>query len=109
MVNLEIINEVPLSMQELRDKLDQVKKRDKDLNPRAIKTYDYINKFAKKNISKLRANLEKLEILRLRDKHINKIIDILPKDIDELKSILIGENLTLKQEDLTKIVETIKK
>jgi len=109
MANLEIINETPLSMQQLRDKLDQVKKRDKDLNPRSIKTYDYINKFSKKDTKKLRENLEKVGILRLKDKHINKIVDLLPKDIDELKSILIGENLTLKQEDLTKIVETIKK
>lgn len=108
MANLEIINETPLSMQELRGKLDKIKKRDKDLNPRSIKTYDYINKFAKKDTKKLKENLGKLSILRLKDKHINKIVDILPKDIDELKLILLGENLTLKQEDLTKIVETIK-
>ena len=50
----------------------------------------------------------KLNISRLKDKHINKIVDLLPNDVDDLKSILSGENLTLKQEDLTKIVETIK-
>ena len=96
-------------MQELKDKLDRVKKRDKDLNPRGIKVYDYINRFGNKNTLKLKENLGKLGILRLKDKHINKVVDILPKNIDELKSILSGENLTLKQEDLDKIVETIKK
>ena len=109
MANLEIINEKSLSMQELKDKLDQIKKRDKDLNPREIKTYDYINRFVKKDVKKLKENLGNIGILRLKDKHINKIIDILPKDIDDLKSILSGENLTLKQEDLGKIIETIKK
>ena len=109
MANLEIINEISLNMQELKDKLDQVKKRDKDLNPRGIKVYDYITKFGNKNAPKLKNNLNGLGILRLKDKHINKIVDILPKNIDELKSILSGENLTLKQEDLDKIVETIKK
>ena len=109
MANLEIINEISLSMQELKGKLDQVKKRDKDLNPRGIKTYDYITRIVKKDSSKLKENLSKLGVLRLKDKHINKIVDILPKDMDELKSILSGENLTLKQEDLDKIVETIKK
>ena len=108
MANLEIINETPLSMGKLKDKLDKIKKRDKDLNPRGIKTYDYINKFTKKDTKKLEAGLSKLGILRLKDKHINKIVDILPKSIDELKAVLSGENLTLKQEDLTKIVETIK-
>ena len=108
MANLEIINENPLSLQELKDKLDQIKKRDKDLNPRGIKVYDYINRFAKKDTKKLKDSMSKLGILRLKDKHINKIVDISPKEVDELKAILSGENLTLKQEDLTKIVETIK-
>ena len=98
MANLEIINETSLSMQDLKDKLDKVKKRDGDLNPRGIKTYDYISRFVKKDAKKLKENLGKLGILRLKDKHINKIVDILPKDIDSLKSILSGENLTLKQE-----------
>tara|TARA_Y100000034_G_scaffold126401_1_gene177570 strand:+ start:3627 stop:3959 length:333 start_codon:yes stop_codon:yes gene_type:complete len=108
MANLEIIEENSLSLQELKAKLDKIKKRDKDLNPRGIKTYDYIGRFSKKDTKKLREGLSKLGILRLKDKHINKIVDIVPKSIDELKAILSGENLTLKQEDLTKIVETIK-
>src|SRR3989344_6273914 len=108
MANLDVINETPLSMQELKDKLDDIKKRDKDLNPRGIKTYDYINKFLKKDTKKNKEKLGELGILRLKDKHINKIIYLLPKDVDELKSILQGENLTLKTEDLRKIIEAIK-
>jgi len=108
MANLEIINENSLNIYELKDKLDQIKKRDKDISPRAIKTYDYISRFAKKDLKKIKESLVKLNISRLKDKHINKIVDVLPNDVDDLKSILSGENLTLKQEDLTKIVETIK-
>jgi|SRR3989344_2045734 len=108
MVNLEIINENALSMNELKEKLDSIKKRDGTLTPRGIKTYDYIARFMKKDMKKIREKLVQLSIGRLKDKHINKIVDILPNDIDELKSILSGENLTLKQEDLTKIIETIK-
>ena len=33
----------------------------------------------------------------------------MPKDIDSLKIILTGENLTLKQEDLEKIASIVKK
>ena len=108
MANLEVINENALSMHELKEKLDNVKKRDEELNPRGIKTYEYISKFIKKDNKKLKEKLVELNILRLKDKHINKIIDVLPKDVDDLKSILLGDNLTLKQEDLTKIIETIK-
>ncbi len=108
MANLEVINENALNIHELKEKLDGIKKRDSTLTPRGIKTYDHISKFIKKDSKKLKEKLVGIGISRLKDKHINKIIDILPKDIDELKSILSGENLTLKQEDLTKIVETIK-
>ena len=108
MANLEVINENSLNIYELKDKMDNIKKRDGALTPRGIKTYDYISKFVKKDFKKLKEKLIELNISRLKDKHINKIIDILPKDIEELKSILSGENLTLKQEDLTKIIETIK-
>jgi len=38
-----------------------------------------------------------------------KIIDLCPKDLDSLKVILTGENITLKQEDMEKIIEVIKK
>ena len=108
MANLEVLNETSLSLQELKEKLNEIKKRDGDLNPRGIKTYDYINKFSKKDTKKLKENLDKVGILRLKDKHINKIVDILPKDTDELKAVLSGENLTLKQEDLDKIIATVK-
>ena len=108
MANLEVINENSLNIYELKDKMDSIKKSDGALTPRGIKTYNYISKFVKKDFKKLKEKLIELNISRLKDKHINKIIDILPKDIEELKSILSGENLTLKQEDLTKIIETIK-
>ena len=108
MANLEVINENALNLHELKDKLDKIKKRDDTLNPRGIKTYEYINKFTKKDNKKLKEKLMQLNILRLKDKHINKIIDVLPKDVDELKSILSGENITLKQEDLIKVIEIVK-
>ena len=108
MVNLEITSENSLSIHDLKEKLDSIKKRDSTLTPRGIKTYEHISKFIKKDSKNLRGKLVEIGISRLKDEHINKIVDILPKDVDDLKSILSGENLTLKQEDLAKIVETVK-
>lgn len=111
MTNIEIINEMPLTMAELKDKLDEIKKRDKELKPRALKTYEYLEKFVNiksKDAIKLRDELTKLQISRLKERHINKIIDIMPKDIETLKLIFVGENLTLKQDDLDKILNTVK-
>ena len=38
-----------------------------------------------------------------------KIIDILPEDVETLKVVFAGEELTLKTEDLNKIIEITKK
>lgn len=111
MANIELISERPLTLAELADSLDNVKKRDKDLTPRAQKTYEYLKKFTKstkKDVEKLRKSLEELNISRLKDKHLSKIIDLQPKEVDLLKIILNTENITLKQEDLNRIIETIK-
>ena len=106
---MEIINEKPISISELRVKLEEIKERDKELTFRGKKTEEYLKKVSKfKKHEELKKDLEKLEIIRLKDSHIIKIIDILPADIDSLRAVLVGENLTLKQEDLTKIVDVVK-
>ena len=59
-------------------------------------------------IEDIKKKLSAVDIGRLKERHINKIIDIRPKNSDELKAVLSGENLTLKQDDLNKVLEAIK-
>lgn len=107
---MEIIEQKPLNISEMKDHIEEIKKRDKELNFRAKKVEEYLNKVAKtKAYKELKQSLESLGITRLRAKHITLIVNILPKDIDTLQMILSGENLTLKSEDLEKILETVKK
>ena len=111
MTNLELVNETPLTMAELKENLEEIKKRDKELNDRASRTYDYLNKSVNlktKEAIKLKQEIIKLEIPRLKEKHIIKMVDILPKDIESLKLIFASENITIKQEDLQRILETLK-
>ena len=70
-----------------------------------------LDKFAKadsKKVKEVRKKLEELGISRLKPRHVNKIIDIMPKDIGSLRAVFAGENITLKQEDLKKILECLK-
>jgi DNA-directed RNA polymerase subunit F len=113
MSGIEILNENTLNLAELKDRLESVKKRDGELNARSTKMYNYIGKFLKKTddskkIAEVKKKLSDVDIGRLKERHINKIIDIRPKNADELKAILSGENLTLKQDDLNKVLEAIK-
>lgn len=112
MTEISIIEEKPMSMAEVRDYLEDLKKEKKELNFRENKSLTYINTFVKiksKDAEKLKEELSKLDIARLKEKYIIKIIDILPKNIDELRMILSGEEVTLKSEDLNKIIEIVNK
>jgi len=110
-MEVKIIEERALTMSETKEKLQSLKKRDKELNFRANKVNEYLDGFPDLKDKKLKEIIEKingLNIGRIRDKHIAKIIDLMPDNIDILKAIFSGENITLKQEDLAKILEVIR-
>lgn len=111
MANIDLINEMPITMAELKERLDEIKKRDKELKPRTLKTHEYLEKFVSikaKDALKIKEEIIKLQIPRLKERHIIKIIDIMPKDLEALKLIFVGENITLKQDDLDKILNALK-
>jgi DNA-directed RNA polymerase subunit F len=111
MSNLEVVEQMALTMVDVHEELIKIEKRTKELAPRAEKTKEYLNKFVnmkKKESDELRKKLEDLNIPRLKDKHIAKIIDIQPKDMDSLKSLFSGETISFKQEELQKVLECIK-
>ena len=111
MGEIEIINEAPLTLVELKDRIDGIKKKTKELNFRANKTNDYLGLFAKdklEKIMKIKKKLQELDIVRIKDKQISKIIDFMPVDTEQLKVIFSTENVSLKQEDLQKILECLK-
>ncbi|MEK6904095.1 MAG: hypothetical protein AABW87_00715 [Nanoarchaeota archaeon] len=110
MAEIETISETPLTLAEVKEKLDAIKKRDKELGVRANKTKEYLDALIEEkpeNILEKKKKIMDLSIGRLKDRHIAKIIDIMPTDLDSLKTIFAGENLTLKQEDLKKILEVL--
>lgn len=111
MGKINIIEQRPVTLTEAKQLMEKIKKRDKALSTRAQKTEEYLNKFAKlstQEINSIKEKINNLGITRLKDKHIAKIIDIQPKDIDSLRMILTEDNVTLKQEDLQKILECLK-
>ncbi len=109
MAEIEVVKEAPITMVELKDKLTQVKKNH-ELSFRANKTWEYLNTFTKKKskeVEEVRKKLQGLDILRLKETHIAKIIDLEPKDTESLKAIFASENVTLRTEDLKRVLECI--
>ena len=105
MGEIKLIKEHPLTMPEVKKLIE------KKESPKIKKTLDYINKFTKlsqKQVKDIKEKINKLGLTRLKEKTTAKIIDIQPKDPDSLKLILSQENLTMKQEDIKKILECLK-
>lgn len=110
MAEIEIATEMPLTMAELREKLADIKKK-QDLSFRGNKTLEYLQVFAKasgKDAQGMRGKLKALELVRLKERHITKIIDIMPDTVESLRMVLANENITLKEEELQKILECLK-
>ncbi|MBI2549049.1 hypothetical protein HYW21_06900 [Candidatus Woesearchaeota archaeon] len=111
MVQPTILTEVALTMGEVKQQVQAIKKRDKDLNLRTQKTEDYLKLFAhldQKKEEELKKKLVELNIPRLRDSHIVKIVDILPETVDDLKVILSAYPLTINNDNMKKIVSVVK-
>ncbi len=77
---------------------------------RAEKMKDFIKKFTKMNIKKvkeMRSELSGLEILKLKDEYIAKIIDFMPDDAVDLTKIV--PDVSFDQNEVNKILEVVKK
>ena len=108
----KIIEETPLSMAELKEEIKKAKERDKERGAsiRVTKVEDYLNNFDVISLSKekkLKTELEKLEVPRLKEEHVVKIIDLMPKTEDDLKMILQSYLVIVSNENVKKIVNVI--
>jgi len=112
MTSPEIIEEEPITMAELKGELAKIRRRDKELNFRANKTEDYLKQFAtldNKTATELFEKIQKLNIPRIKDMHIKKIIDIMPKKVEDLKVVLEAYPITVNAENQKKIISVVSK
>jgi len=108
MVDAKILKEEALNMYQVKNELDKIKKRDKELNFRAGKTEEYINQVASlKHTDDLLKKIEALKIPRLKVEYVQKIIDTCPKTIKDLKVVLQGYTVTINNENMKKIVDLV--
>ena len=95
---MTVKEERPITMAEVvalagdSDKAEEIKK--------------FIKKFNKMDVKKaeeMKAELKALDLIRLKDSHIVKIVDFVPKDASELNKVLI--EVSLDADEVTKILE----
>jgi len=108
-MTMEILSETPVSASQLKEELRKIKQRDKELNFRAAKTEEHLINIGVKNADDLFEKISKLNISRLKDQHIYKIIDIMPTTVKDLKVVMQGYTISLNNENMKKIVDIIVK
>ncbi len=106
-----ILEEKPINLAELKSVLENIEKRDSASGFRATKTKDYLKKFSKMDLKKtneLTKKIKALNIPRIKDRQIVKIVDLLPTNIDELKILFVGETTTINPENMQQILKIVK-
>ncbi|MDA1197240.1 MAG: hypothetical protein O2779_04735 [Nanoarchaeota archaeon] len=109
MSTFEIIDERPIDLTELKSELESIEKRDKELGFRSNRTKEYLEQIGVKGDNKkIIKKIEELNVPRLKDLHIVKIVDNKPETVKDLKYVLQGYPLTVNADYLKKIVEALK-
>lgn len=110
MPNPQFIEENPISLVDLKEALQKIEERDKELGYRANKVKEYLAVFPPLSKEKKEAIYQKLtglKLVRLKDAHVLKIIDFLPKNLDDLRVILQAYP-TLTKKDMEVILAAVK-
>ena len=95
-----ILNKTPISMAESKEYIDK---------DSGAETLTFIKKFVSlkpEEAKKLREKIQGLSLLKVKEEHIAKIIDLLPETADDLNKIFI--DMGLDEDETKKILETIK-
>ena len=111
MPNPEFIEEVCISLNEVKPILKKIEKRDIELNFRTNKAREFMEAFDFLTPAKAKELAEKLEglnLTRLKYDHIAKIVDFLPKSVDDLKTVLMAYPLSLPKKDQEAILGVVK-
>ena len=110
MTNPQVVEEVPLNIVEVKEMLKKIKERDTELNFRAQKTAEYldaINTIKPKSAKELKEKLTELEIPRVKEAQIQKIIEIMPLTAEGVKTIFTGFNISVTADNVKKVVTLV--
>ena len=97
-----IKNNEPLSMPETME----YAKKDSETGKEIV---GFIKKFTKlkpAEAKELKKKLQELDLIKLNENHIVKIVDFLPDDNEEVNKIVVDANLN--EDEIKKVLETIK-
>ena len=106
---MNIISEETVTDAEARDFLEK-REKEGELKHEQKNSIEVLRKFAKTDTDKIKTLVGELKGMeKLRDKQIVAIANFLPEDRDDLRVILHKEYANFTEEEIDKILETVKK
>ncbi|HIJ97579.1 TPA: DNA-directed RNA polymerase subunit F [archaeon] len=109
MIGKKLTNSEPISLAEAKE-LIEVRKKEGELSYEQNLTLEYTKKFSKLSADDARALVnELLQIEKLTRVQAIELIDLFPKNLDELRLIFTKEHFVMSDEDLQKILGVLDK
>ena len=100
----------PISLSEVKNILKRIEKERKELLYEQKIALEHANKFARLTEKKTKELIKELKTLDfIQNTQAYKIADLLPITEDDIKTIFAKERITLKENDIKKILEIINK
>ena len=106
-----ILSQEPMSNLEVHDALKKLQKERGELNYRANKTFEFLKQLSlnkKKEEKELYDKIMALDIPRVKDMHVKKILDLMPSTEQELDVIFYGGTISINKESKKKIINALK-
>lgn len=110
MINFEVIEEKWISQGEAKKVLSKMKK--KDATPEQNLAVEYLRKtkaLSMEDSIKLKEELEKINMRKLKEDLLMQVVDLLPKNAEELKIIVSGSKISFSKKDLDSIMKIVSK
>ncbi len=110
MVSPQFLEQKPLALADIKKTLTAIEQRDSELNFPSTRVKEYTELFVEFSAAKkeeLHKKLSGLQLTRLKEEHLTKIIDFLPKTVNDLKIVLQAYPLSLPKKDQESIVNTV--
>ncbi len=110
MANPQFIEEKPLSLTDIKVILEKTEACDKELNFLSQRTKVFIGEIVTLSLEKkeeLYQQLSGLKLTRIKEEHLMKIIDFLPRNGEELRVVLQAYPLSLPKKDAESITKTV--
>ncbi len=108
-LNMKVGEAKPVPMAIARDILSKREKEGELLYEQKL-ALEHLKKFTKLSPKKAESLIKEIsEVVKLSDEVLIQIVDILPKTPEELRTILSIEKFSLREDEIKKILEIIKK